>query len=278
MALRTLACLLLLIGMAPAAQQPQPKPLNKEQVSAMVRDGLADEFGARLVKDRGIDFAADQDFLDSLRKGGANDAFIKGVQEASRPAAAPSAAKPLNRVQLASLVRSGIPDSRIATLLGERGVDFEPTDGFLQQLRTAGAGQETLDALNAAVKVKPAGGATSPALQPESTKGKPPASSAKANVRRIRVGGAVEAAMLVYQEKPDYPQLARMARIQGTVRMETIIDKDGTVEDVKVISGHPLLIESALMAVSRWRYRPTLLNGQPVEVLTEVDVNFTLAQ
>ena len=244
----------------------------------MVRDGLADEFGARLVKDRGIDFAADQDFLDSLRKGGANDAFIKGVQEESRPAAAPSAAKPLNRVQLASLVRSGIPDSRIATLLGERGVDFEPTDGFLQQLRTAGAGQETLDALNAAVKVKPAGGASTPAPQPGSAKTGTTASSKNSPARRIRVGGAVESAKLVYQEKPEYPQLARMARIQGTVRMETIIDKDGTVEDVKVISGHPLLIESALMAVSRWRYQPTLLNGQPVEVLTEVDVNFTLAQ
>jgi protein TonB len=60
--------------------------------------------------------------------------------------------------------------------------------------------------------------------------------------------------------------------------MEVIIDKDGTVEDIKVLSGHPLLIESALEAVSRWRYQPTYLNGKPVEVLTEVDINFQLKE
>jgi len=57
-----------------------------------------------------------------------------------------------------------------------------------------------------------------------------------------------------------------------------VISKDGTIQDLKVLGGHPLLVKSALDAVSRWRYQPTLLNGEPVEVVTEIDVNFTLSE
>ena len=95
--------------------------------------------------------------------------------------------------------------------------------------------------------------------------------------QRIRVGGQVEAAKLIYKPTPEYPPLAKMARIQGTVRLEAIIAKDGTIQDLKVMSGHPLLVKAALDAVKQWRYQPTLLNGEPVEVVTEIDVNFTLA-
>ena len=66
--------------------------------------------------------------------------------------------------------------------------------------------------------------------------------------------------------------------IQGTVRLDALIATDGTVTGLKVVSGHPLLVKAALEAVERWRYRPTLLNGQPVEVETEIDVNFALEQ
>jgi protein TonB len=106
----------------------------------------------------------------------------------------------------------------------------------------------------------------------------PPPPPKAATPKRIRVGGQVEGAKLIYQPKPEYPPLAKMARIQGTVRLEAIISKDGTIQDLKVVSGHPLLVKSALEAVQRWRYQPTLLNGEPVEVVTEVDVNFTLAE
>lgn len=95
--------------------------------------------------------------------------------------------------------------------------------------------------------------------------------------KRIRIGGQVEAAKLINGPRPEYPQLAKMARIQGTVRLEAVISKDGTIQDLKVISGHPLLVKAALSAVQQWRYQPTLLNGEPVEVITEIDVNFTLA-
>ena len=94
--------------------------------------------------------------------------------------------------------------------------------------------------------------------------------------KRIRVGGAVQKANLIRQVRPVYPPLARQARIQGTVKLTAIIAKNGTIEKLEVVSGHPLLIPSALQAVKQWRYKPTLLNGQPVEVVTQVDVNFTL--
>jgi protein TonB len=88
----------------------------------------------------------------------------------------------------------------------------------------------------------------------------------------------VQQAMLVSQPRPLYPPLAKQARIQGVVRLEAVISKSGTIEELKVISGHPLLVQAALDAVRQWRYRPTFLNNEPVEVATTIDVNFTLSQ
>jgi protein TonB len=100
----------------------------------------------------------------------------------------------------------------------------------------------------------------------------------KPTVTRTRVGGAVQAAKLVNKVQPLYPPLARQTRISGTVKLHAIIAKTGAVESLQVISGHPLLVQSALDAVKQWRYQPTLLNGEPVEVDTEIDVIFSLAQ
>jgi TonB family protein len=94
---------------------------------------------------------------------------------------------------------------------------------------------------------------------------------------RITIGGNVQQSKLVQQPRPVYPPLAKQARISGTVRLAVIIARDGTMQDMKVISGHPLLIPPTLEAVKGWVYQPTLLNGQPVEVATQIDVNFTLS-
>lgn len=96
--------------------------------------------------------------------------------------------------------------------------------------------------------------------------------------KQIRVGGNVQAARLINQPKPSYPPLARQARIQGVVKFNAIIGRDGTIQNLSLISGHPLLVPSATEAVRQWRYQPTLLNGEPVEVVTQIDVNFTLSQ
>ena len=95
---------------------------------------------------------------------------------------------------------------------------------------------------------------------------------------RIRQGGNVTAAMLINRVQPVYPPLARQTRISGTVRLHAIIGKDGSVQQLEVLSGHPLLVQSALDAVRQWRYRPTLLNNEPVEVDTTIDVIFSLNQ
>ena len=96
--------------------------------------------------------------------------------------------------------------------------------------------------------------------------------------QRIRVGGNVQQAKLVSQPHPVYPPLAKQARISGTVELSAIIGKDGHIMDLKVVRGHPLLVQAALEAVRQWVYQPTLLNGEPVEVQTTIDVNFTLSQ
>ena len=99
--------------------------------------------------------------------------------------------------------------------------------------------------------------------------------AAPASVKRVRVGSQAQAAKLAFQPKPEYPALARTSRVQGTVRLEVVVANDGTVEKLRVLSGHPLLVEAAEAAVERWRYQPTVLNGSPIEVVTEVDVDFT---
>jgi protein TonB len=96
--------------------------------------------------------------------------------------------------------------------------------------------------------------------------------------KQIRVGGNVQAAKLLNQPKPSYPPLARQARIQGVVRFNAVIGRDGTIQNLTLVSGHPLLVPSATEAVRQWRYQPTTLNGEPVEVVTQIDVNFTLSQ
>jgi periplasmic protein TonB len=96
--------------------------------------------------------------------------------------------------------------------------------------------------------------------------------------KRITIGGNVQQAKLVRQPKPVYPPLAKQARISGVVHLAAVISANGTIQDLKVISGHPLLIPAALDAVKQWVYQPTLLNGEPVEVQTQIDVNFTLSQ
>jgi protein TonB len=94
---------------------------------------------------------------------------------------------------------------------------------------------------------------------------------------RIRVGDNVIAANLIYKVQPVYPQLAKQARVQGTVRFTAIIGKDGHILNLQLISGHPLLVQPAQDAVKQWIYKPTLLNGEPVEVVTQIDVSFTLS-
>lgn len=108
------------------------------------------------------------------------------------------------------------------------------------------------------------------------TGGGPPPPPKPVVQQRIRVGGNVQAAKLIRQPLPIYPQIAKTAHIQGTVVLHAIIDKDGSVIEVQYVTGPPLLMRAAMDAVKQWRYQPTTLNGEAVQVDTTISVVFTL--
>jgi hypothetical protein len=157
--------------------QAQQKPFTQEQVSNMVRDGFGDESGAKLIEQRGIDFAASEDFYQTLKAAGASEAVLNALRAAVAPGLSPahadvaaslprhggvkpplryadrsgstaagppaSAKKPLNQVQLFALLVGQVPSHRVSMLVQERGIDFEPTDDYLQEVRLAGGEDRT---------------------------------------------------------------------------------------------------------------------------------------
>ena len=98
-----------------------------------------------------------------------------------------------------------------------------------------------------------------------------------ATPQRVRVSQGVSTGLLIRKVTPNYPPLARQARIQGQVVLQAEISKDGTIQNLQLISGHPMLAPAAIEAVKQWRYKPYLLNGEPVAVETQVVVNFSLS-
>jgi periplasmic protein TonB len=107
--------------------------------------------------------------------------------------------------------------------------------------------------------------------------GNTPVAVPKVAVQRVRVSQGVTQGMVLHRVQPVYPPLARTARVQGSVVLAAVIGKNGAIQNLHVISGHPLLTQAALDAVKQWKYRPYILNGEPVEVDTQVTVNFTLS-
>jgi protein TonB len=98
-----------------------------------------------------------------------------------------------------------------------------------------------------------------------------------ATPQRVKVSQGVTSGLLVRKVQPTYPPLAKQARISGSVVLQAVIGKDGSIQNLRAVSGHPMLIQSAIDAVRQWKYKPYFLNGEPVEVDTQVTVNFTLA-
>lgn len=119
-------------------------------------------------------------------------------------------------------------------------------------------------------RVAPPKPVAAPAAQP------PPAPAPAAEIVRIKVGGHVQQGMLLHRVIPVYPPLALQARISGSVNLVGVIGTDGRIRGLELTSGHPLLVPAALEAVRQWVYRPTFLNGDPVEVIAPICVTFTL--
>lgn len=96
------------------------------------------------------------------------------------------------------------------------------------------------------------------------------------NTKPLRIGGSVQAARIVRRVQPEYPEMARREHLEGTVRLHAIIDKNGSISQLVVLHGYCSLAKSSIQAVSQWRYTPTMVLGQPVEVDTTIDVIFQL--
>jgi len=178
----------------PAGAQQNPRPFTQDQVRAMMRDGFGDESGAKLIEQRGIDFAPSEDFIQTLKAAGASEAFLMALRAAVAPGLSPaqkratgvppvpehgrdghgtptsadlkvsattaaseaaSAKKPLNQVQVFALLAGQVPSHRVTMLVQERGIDFDPTDDYLQEVRLAGGEDELISALKSAKVTKP---------------------------------------------------------------------------------------------------------------------------
>ena len=133
----TLSLLTIMLLFAAYPGHGQQKPFTQAQVQAMVRDGLGDETGAKAIEQRGIDFAPTEDFLQNLKTAGANDAFLATLRAAKHPSPA-NAKKPINQIQVFALLAGQVPSHRVAMLVQERGIDFQPDDEYLREVRLAG--------------------------------------------------------------------------------------------------------------------------------------------
>jgi TonB family protein len=254
------------------------EPLDKVQVLALPGD-IANSRVASVVVECGITFEPTTSFLQLLQKAGADEGVITAVRVAPRSeaglktAGASPANGPLERDQILDLLQTGVGSDVLANLVVKRGIDFEPFDAYLHAYEIAGAQDSLLNALRQAGRLKV--GTASATIVPPKGEGEGPTARGTSS-KRLRVPGELEAAKLTSAPQPEYPQIAKMARIQGLVRLQAIVGQDGTIQDLRVLSGPPLLAKSALDAVSKWRYHPTLVKGRPVEVETEIDVNYAL--
>lgn len=183
------------------------------------------------------------------------------VEQVAATASGPTAVVTGPRLVTRRYVAPTSWDRPVATILDEPGI-FAPAvgDGLVS---AAGSSGSLLGSFEVGKLPPPVAAVKKPEVkEPE--------------VKRITVGGSVQEARLLKQVKPAYPPLAKQARISGEVRLEAVIGVDGTVQQLRAVSGHPLLTGAALEAVRQWRYQATMLNGKPVEVSTVIAVRFLL--
>ena len=186
--------------------------------------------------------------------------------------------------QVEGLVSHGVPDSTLSAQIQRRGIAFTPTPAILDSLRAKGAGPLTLSVIQelSARQARPAQPRRSQAAEPTPGEGEPNEgesgeSTVNANVpEKVNISAGESAALLLQKTEPVYPPIAKAARVSGTVVLEATISAEGTVENLHVVSGPAMLQMAALDAVKNWRYKPYLVDDQPVEVETTVNVIFTL--
>jgi TonB family protein len=291
-----------------ASENGQPKPLTKAQVLDLVAAGMQSSKLAKVVREHGIDFIPTAEDLAALRKSGAADALIKALGRApqsnvsgpvpvgaddlaaSRNSGAtvapikalgralqpiPSGPEPLDKDKLLRLVVRGTPNPRTLDLVETVGLNFRPTDEFLDTLRIAGADGAVIAAVRSAVPVTP-----QPA-QPSSptASGKPEAGTQAGDEGGpiYQAGPDVTAPKRLFTPEPPYTEKARHQGIEGTVVLTIVVDATGNVTDVKVVQAlDPGLDDSAARTVRTWKFQPATRGGKPVAVGIRVEVSFGL--
>jgi len=189
---------------------------------------------------------------------------LRSIQVFSNRSQTPGPSRPEQQAMTSFSAPQAIPD-KIA-------ITDEPPGAPLAFLPFSGNGNGINPFLSASEPTISGPGLVPPVPPPSAPL--PPVPAMKATP--IRTGGQVQAANLIHQVKPVYPTLAKQAHIQGVVVMEAVIGRGGAVESLRIVSGHPLLTQPAIDAVKQWKYRPTMLNGDPVDVITTITVTFTL--
>jgi TonB family protein len=234
---------------------------DKDDAEQVLRRGLDTEPGNReLAVNLGFLYTMEILHVDSMTRGalaskGSPDLAahaISELQESSNATVVAAAGTALPNMVIAANARGGLDEQKIfdlASNLSARARQLAPDDPEIQTLMPL-------------LKYFVAAQEGSSGKQTET----PPS--------RIKVGGNVQAANLMRSTPPQYPEVARAAGITGDVRFTVVIGRDGAIQDVQLISGHPLLVDAARTAVETWIYRPTLLNGSPVEVATTISVSF----
>jgi protein TonB len=214
-------------------------------------------------------------FIDALPAAQLSTLFVLPplpVARAAAPAPAPEATTRRVKVRRVAdnifRAPSAIP-KRVARIVEE--IEIDPNLAQLAMNLPHGVGQRGggrggVPGLDGLFSAPPAAPPPPPAREENKTP----------TIQRIKRGGAVVEAMAVSRPGPVYPELAKRARVQGDVELNAVIGVDGSIKELRVASGHPLLVKAAVEAVSRWRYRPTTLNGDPVEVATQITVTFRL--
>ena len=187
---------------------------------------------------------------------------------APSPTVVPRAAAP-DRFESDALPSPKVIPEKVALMDDQmEGPALDPADSPIQGVIGSISGPAPRGAIAAVIRgiLKP----RPPPAPPEPVRAKPSVP------RQLRVGSAPQAAKLLRKVAPVYPRIAVNARVQGTVKIEAIIGTDGRIRNLQLIDGHVLLVKAAMDAVKQWRYRPTLLNAEPVEVVTQIFVHFTL--
>ncbi|MGO9269165.1 MAG: TonB family protein [Terriglobia bacterium] len=284
----------------PASEGAYAKPVTKQQIQDLVAAGMNSAKLAPVLVRRGINFDPTAEDLAALRKAGATEALIKALQDApqfapsgsvppdrevqgvapkppaggkSQPASSKSA--PLDRVKLLRLVIRGTSNARILDLVETAGLDFTPTDEFLDTLQIAGADE----AVRVAVGGRP------PDRFHEARPDFPaasdqPATAGQADAEKNRIfqaGEDITPPKGLYTPEAQYTEEARRQGIEGTVVLEIVVEASGNVSDVKVAKSlDPGLDASAVKTVRNWRFEPGTRDGRAVRVAVHVEMSFKL--